>query len=130
MPVQTKIEKLSNAHCVVRGLKKHYVRGDVLMLDGAALERDEVIARFDEQVAAIDGVLQAWGAWQAALRRERGLREPMRNLTTSLKARVWVDKTRSAYAAFGWPTPKKPGPKTAAAKFAGVQKRAKKRAAK
>jgi hypothetical protein len=127
VPVQSKLEKVSNANQVVRGFRERFSGTDELWVDGKRLRVDDVVARYQAQLEAIQRVTVAWAAWQTALKAERAMRKPMRELTVALKAAVLQMLGPRVLASFGWKKPRKPGPKTVKAKLAGVQKRAGKR---
>lgn len=125
MPVQSRLEKLNNAREVIRGVKKRFEPGRTYPFHGVRLTGEEIIARFEAQLVALDAVRAAWAAWQKALGAERKLRKPLIELTTHLKRLVLMQWGPQAFVDFGWEPPKKPGPKTVKAKLAGVEKRRK-----
>jgi hypothetical protein len=127
MPVQSRIEKLVTAQDVIHGLKKRLEPGATHLVGGKRFTTEQLIARYEAQLAALEAVRQAWIAWQMALDAERKLRKPTIGLTLDLKNFVSVHFGLGAYGDFGWKAPKKPGPKTVKAKLAGVEKRRKNR---
>jgi hypothetical protein len=126
MPVQTTIEKITNAQDVIRGVKKHFAKAKVVSVWGKSYAPAEIVAFYEGQLAAIEGVRLAYIAWQEALDVERKLRKPAIAMTRGLKNVVWSQRGVNAFGDFGWPRPKKPGPKTIKSKLAGVEKRRKK----
>jgi hypothetical protein len=125
MPVQSRIEKVSTARDVIAGVKKRFTPGAAQVVCGKTFTTEQIIARYEAQLAALEQVRLAYIAWQGALLAERKLRKPMIALTLDLKRFVNGNFGPSAFGDFGWKPPKKPGPKTVKAKLAGVEKRRK-----
>lgn len=129
MPVQSKLEKVTDARNVIAGIKKRLLGDRNVILEGDRYTPRQVLRMYEAQLAAIARVSTAWAAYQEALRAEKALRVPMRRTTVSLKRYVQIWHGPAGCADFRWEMPKKTGPKTVAGKLAGVQKRAKKRQA-
>ena len=127
MPVLTKLEKVTTARNIIAGLRKRYPPGAVLMRLGRRYVREDLIALFEEQLAAIGDVETTWAAWQDALMREERLRGPAREAEVAVRDAVYNQHGAAGSRDFGWEPPKKTGPKTVASKMAGIEKRAKKR---
>ena len=127
MPVQSKIEKTTTARDVITGVKKRYAGVKTVTVWGKVYTPDEVIAFYEEHLAAIDDVRLKRIAWEVALEVERKMRKPALAMTKGLKTEVYSRFGRNAFGDFGWKRPKKPGPKTVKGKLAGVEKRAAKR---
>jgi hypothetical protein len=125
VPVQSKLEKISIAQNVIRGIKKTLAPGEKRSIGGVVYTREELIARYEDHLAKLEAIRQAWAAWQEALAAERSLRKPMTDLTYHLKQTVHGRWGVRRFGDFGWEVPKKPGPKTVKAKLAGVEKRRK-----
>jgi len=127
MPVQARLEKVTTANDVIKGVRRRLMHMPVIPLGGRKLTPDALVALYEAQLAAIERVRQAWSAYQQALFEERRLRKPMQAMTVHVKNAVMMELGPDGYPDFGWKTPKKPGPKTVKAKLAGVQKRAAKK---
>ena len=127
MPVQSLLEKVTTAKDVIRGVRKLFGDRPFVWLHGKKATPAEIIARYEEHLASMERVRQARIAYDVALDAERRLRRPMQGLTLAVKAAVLGELGGGVFPEFGWPKPKKPGPKTVKAKLAGVEKRAAKR---
>jgi hypothetical protein len=126
MPKTSQVIRQIRAANVVAGIRKHMPPGRKVYLDGKAYTSKELIALFQEQVDAIDAVRSARAALTAAVRKERVVAKKVNAATLGLQSivRPMFALGSAALADFGWAPPKKPGPKTTAAKLAGVLKAA------
>ena len=127
MAIQSKIEKLTTAREVMQGVSKHLADRSVLTVAGNKVTPDEIIARYQAQIAAIDRVRETLAVYKTALAAEKRMRRPMQKFTVDFKQVVLMELGPDKLPAFGWKAPKPPGPKTVASKMAGVEKRAAKK---
>ena len=127
MSVQARLEKVTTANGVITGVRNRLMGEKVLWVGGRKLTPAGLIALYEEQLAALEQVRQAWIAYQVALAAERQLRRPMQSLTVDVKNTVTMLLGENGFPEFGWKKPKKPGPKTVKSKLAGVEKRAAKK---
>lgn len=130
MSKESDLTKLTMASGLVAGLKKSFKPSDKLIVGGVPYTRDEIIAIFEEHTVAIDDKRKKYAVYRGAVARERKLAKRSLGIYLTLHTVLgnlfgWDDLVR-----FGMKKHGKPGPKTVEAKLAGVQKRAKKRAAK
>jgi hypothetical protein len=125
MPRATKLDKLTQAKSRLHGLTKHFPKQGKAKVGGKAVSRAELIALFQGHLDAMDDVDAARIALVMAVAKERALAKRVKATTEALTA--WVSMVFgpdvAVWADFGLKIAKKPGPKTAAAKLAGVQKR-------
>jgi hypothetical protein len=127
MPVQSVIEKVTTAQSAIEGIGKRFSPSVTYFVGGREYTKAQMIALYEEQLAAIADVRDKYIAWQGALARERKLRTPVREFTVQLKTTVHSKLGTRAFPDFGWTVPRKPGPKSVKAKLAGVEKRRKNR---
>jgi hypothetical protein len=115
----------------IGGLSTHFTGREKYKVGGKRYTPRELAAVYQAHLDAIHEVTVALAAYTAAVRKERSLGRRARSLTLLLKTTVSVEfgPDPGAWAAFGWALPKKPGPKTVAAKLQGVRKREAARAA-
>jgi hypothetical protein len=123
------ITKAERARQVIGGLGKAFDPGAKVVLGGKTYLQDEVIAIFRAHLAAIDAKKSRYAAYQQAVAEERALAKQTADLWQSLTNLVRVTVAKTKLPVMGIRARKKPGPKTVAAKAAGVEKRAKKRRA-
>jgi hypothetical protein len=127
MPVETTLDKVTFATNVIRGVRKVFAARSFVWVDGKKLSPDDIIARFEEQLAVLEALRKASIAYDVALEAERRLRKPMHELLMGVRRSVLGELGPNAFPFFGWNKPRLPGPKTTASKLAGVQKRAAKK---
>ncbi len=121
------ITKAERARQVTTNLDKAFDPGVKLVLGGKAYTHDEVKAIFQSHLAAIDAKKSRYAAYQQAVAQERALAKQTAELWQSLTNVVRVTMPATKLPVMGIRARKKPGPKTVAAKAAGVEKRAKKK---
>jgi hypothetical protein len=124
MPKISQTTRQIRAANVVAGIRKHMPSGKKVYVDGKAYTPTGLAALFQEQVDAIDAVRSARGALAAAVSKERAVAKKVNEATLDLRSTLFNMFTPVVLADFGWARPKKPGPKTTAAKLAGVLKAA------
>jgi hypothetical protein len=124
MPKTSQLTRRIAAASIIAGIKKHLPPKGPYYMSGRELSRDELVAVFEAQVDAIDAIRTARAALSAAVARERAVaRRLAPQLPLFRDALCHLLGFRSEVLAdFGWRLPKKPGPKTATAKLAGVEK--------
>jgi hypothetical protein len=124
MPKITKTEKRARARDAIAGLKKHFGPGEIKQLGGKATTRDGLVAVLQEHLDALAAVDAATVALRVAVARESALDRRVRALVRLLQhlvvSRLGAD--HAIFGDFGWKVPKKPGPKTVAAKAEGARK--------
>jgi hypothetical protein len=129
MPRISKLAKLTRARSITSGLFKHFAPRIKHRIAGNRYSQREMIAVFQSHLEAIEEVDAARARLGAAVQKERALGRRADALSMELKA--FIENRFGAnvvvLADFGWRPPKKPGPKTVAAKLAGVKKREAKR---
>jgi hypothetical protein len=130
MSKESSITKLARARKVILGLRKHFKAREVIRIEGKDLTREEVIGLFARHVAAIDAKRRRYDAYRRAVAEERELARAALDMWLGIHNTVSVKLGRRRLGDFGMRGHRKPGPKTTQAKLAGVQERAKKRAAK
>jgi hypothetical protein len=126
MPKISNVEKNAQATRVINGLSKHFAGERSYRVAGGRLTQRQMIAVFQAHIAAIRKSDAARAALAAAVQEERRLGLVATKLMQRLKLSVQgrFGHRRDVYGDFGWEVPRKPGPKTAAGKAAGVRKRA------
>jgi hypothetical protein len=124
MPKTSHLTRQTRAANVVAGIRKHVPPGKTVHLDGKAYTAKQLAALFQEQVDAIEAVRLARGALAVAVGKERVVAKKVNAATLSLRSLFFHWFAPAVLADFGWERPKKPGPKTTAAKLAGVLKAA------
>jgi hypothetical protein len=123
MPRIAKVMKRARAASMIAGLKKRFAPDHVFALRNVKYTRQELIALCQAQIDALDAVAAAAVAAAAARARERAAARRLQDVTQSLKAFIGVTfGDRASYGDFGWEAPKKPGPKTVAAKARGAER--------
>ncbi len=130
MSKESTITKRAMASALVAGIKKSFAPTDRVVVDGVEYAWSEIIAVFDEHTAAIDEKQARYASYRAAVALERKLARRALHLYHVLHDVLRNRFGPHALPRFGMKPHGKPGPKTVEAKLAGVQKRAKKRAAK
>jgi len=130
MSKESKATKLARAGKVILGLRKRYKPGDILVIDGVSRTRDEVIAIFQQHIDALRAKDTRYAAYRSAVVFERKLAKQVLALWLHMQKLFNATLGPHGPPTFGMKARRKPGPKTTAAKLAGVQKRAKKRAPK
>jgi hypothetical protein len=124
MPRVAKVIKRARASSILAGLKKRYEPDDVLNVGGKKCTRRELVDLYQAHLDALRAVDETAAAASAAVAKERAIARDLGPVTFFLK--VWVESTlgRSPVILgdFGWEVPKKPGPKTVAAKARGAEK--------
>jgi hypothetical protein len=130
MSKESKATKLARSRNVILGLRKTYKPGDIIMIDGVGHTRDEVIAIFQGHIDALSAKDTRYAEYRTAVALERKLARQVLALWLHLQRFFTASLGPHGPPKFGMEAPKKPGPKTTAAKLAGVQKRAKTRAPK
>jgi hypothetical protein len=125
MPRATKIDKLTHARNVLRGLTKHYPAHGRPRIGGKPFSRAELIALFQGHLDAMQEVETARIAFVVAVAKERVLAKRVKVTTVALRAFLSnvFGPSLAVWAEFGLQLAKKPGPKTVAGKVAGVRKR-------
>jgi hypothetical protein len=121
------VTKAERARQVIDNLGKVFPPGAQVVLGGKAYLDDEVIAIFRAHLAAIDAKKKRYAEYQQAVAAEQALAKQTADLWQSLTNVVRVRLPATKLPVMGIKARKKPGPKTVAAKAAGVEKRAKKR---
>ena len=126
MPRATQTTKLERARTLVAGIQKHLAAGGKYYLQGRAFSRDDLIATFQEELDALRAIQAARAALASAVAREVDVERRVRSLELDLKGLVQnlFGHRIDVLGAFGWSVPKKPGPKTPAAKALGAEKAA------
>ena len=131
MPRIPKVDKLMQATSAIRGLTKHFPKEGKLGVGGKAMSRAGVIALFQAHLDAMQEVDRARAALRTSVTKERALAKRAKAtrvlLKDCLRSRFGTDL--EVWGDFGLKLSKKPGPKTVAAKLAGVRKREAARAA-
>lgn len=130
MSKESAITKLARARKVIQGLRKHFKPRETVRVDGRDLTREQIIGLFTRHVAAIDAKRRRYDAYRRAVADEREVAKATLAMWYGIHNTVSAKLGRRNLGDFGMRQHKKPGPKTTQAKLAGVQKRAKKRAAK
>jgi hypothetical protein len=128
MPRIPRATKVTQAVNILRALETALPAHPKYTASGKRYTVHQLIAVYQTHLDTIAKVDAAKAALGAALRDERAAAARVKKLTVDLKAMVDTLLGRQAWTLFGWPLPKKTGPKTAASKAAGVRKRASKRA--
>jgi hypothetical protein len=125
MPRATKVDKHMQAKSLLRGLGKHFPKEGKHKVGGKPRSRGELVALVQAHLDAMHEVDVARAAFRASVAKERALAKRVKAATGPIR-----DYVRNAFgpdlavlADFGLKIAKKPGPKTVAAKLAGVQKR-------
>ena len=121
------ITKSERARQVMTNLDKAFDPGEKVVLGGKTYLQDEVIAIFRAHLAAIDAKKSRYAAYQQAVAEEQALAKQTADLWQSLTNVVRIRTPKAKLPVMGIRARKKPGPKTVAAKAAGVEKRAKKK---
>jgi hypothetical protein len=126
MPKTTQVIRENRAANVIAGIRKHLPRNKKINVDGKAYTVNELVAPFQQQLDAIAAVRSARAALAVAVRKERAAAKKVNTLTRGLKPVAFdiFNFPLDVLADFGWQRPKKPGPKTTAAKLTGVLKAA------
>lgn len=124
MPKLGKVTKRARATDVIEGLLERFTDGRTYFVGGKEYTRGELVAAFQSLVDAIDEVDATRAAAADAVARERAVARRVAELTRQLKTTVSYELgiTHEHFAAFGWPMPKTPGPKTVKAKLEGAAK--------
>jgi hypothetical protein len=122
MPRTSQLTRRQRASKVLSGVEKRFPRGETYRFDGKSYSRDELAAVFRAQIDALNEIRAARAALAVAVSKERTAAQRVRALTPRVVAYVGerFGTTADVFADFGWELPKKPGPKTTAAKLAGV----------
>jgi hypothetical protein len=123
MPVLTKLEKLTIADNVLRGIPKRFAGVAKVRIGGVVYTPAKLAAVYERHVAALRKVDAARSAWRQAVAEERRLGKQAAVVTRYLKKHAFGHWGPEGCDDFSFPRPRKPGPKTVAAKLAGVQKR-------
>jgi len=124
MPRTSQLTRGQRASKVISGVEKRFPRRETYLLDGKPYSRDEIVAVFRDAVDALGAIQAARAALAAAIAKERATARRVQALMPRIVAYVGERFGSSAdvFADFGWKLPKKPGPKTTAAKLAGLVK--------
>ncbi len=130
MSKESAITKLARARNVIQGLRRHFKAREVIRVDGKDFTRAQIIRLFKRHEAAIDAKRRRYDAYLRAVADERALAKATLAMWYGIHNTVSAKLGRKNLPGFGMREHKKPGPKTVASKLAGVQKRAKRRAAK
>jgi hypothetical protein len=130
MSKESTVTKQSRANSTVKGLRTLLGPNDKVRIAGDLYSRDEIIGAFERHKAAIALKRTRWAAYREAVALERELARTANRFWVGL--RRWANGTRGDedLATLGMRRDRKTGPTTLQSKVAGVQKRAKKRAAK
>ncbi|MGO8993524.1 MAG: hypothetical protein ACLQVI_09345 [Polyangiaceae bacterium] len=125
MPRITKNDKLAQARNIIRGISARFGKRSKLVVSGKQYTPQEVIALYQSHVDAIREAETARVLFTVAVRKEQALARRTKALALQLKLTVFNEfgLAPGPWGDFGWKLPKKPGPKTAAARYQGVKKR-------
>jgi len=125
MPRISKAAKLAKAKSLMGGVSKHLLKHSTYRMGGDLYSPKELVDLFRSHMDALDEVDAARNRFAVAVAAERALAKRVVRIDQLLKGRIQSDVGFRAdvWADFGWRLPKPPGPKTAAAKAAGVRKR-------
>ena len=125
MPRISKIEKRAAATNVTSGLGSSLMKRMRYLIGGKTYSRRELVAVFRAHIDAIDDVDRARATLADKVRKEKEASKQAKAIARMLKLKILghFGASPTALGAFGWSVPKKPGPKTIAAKAAGVNKR-------
>jgi hypothetical protein len=129
MSKESAITKAERARRVLRGLKQLFKDSPVLRVDGVPYRRAQIEALFRAHLAAIDEKAARYAAYRQAVAAERAIARKTNAMWIDLYVAVLGRFGRAKLPVLGMKLHRKPGPKTVAAKLAGVQKRAKKKRA-
>jgi hypothetical protein len=127
----SELEKRTRAVKIKAGITDHLAI-DKIALGGKRFTRAQLLAVFEDHLAALDAAASAYVVWRRAVSAERKADAKARAVEVLLKRLVLAREGASpvALGAYGWTPAKAPGPRTVASKAAGVKKRAALRAAK
>jgi hypothetical protein len=128
MSKESTIQKVTMARGAIRGLKKRFGPNVVIVLWGKKWKRKDLVALLESHLAAIEEKRKRKAAYEASVAAEKALARRVLPLLLGLRRSVNITFGGGALAEFDMKRYGKPGPKTTAAKLAGVEKRAAKRA--
>jgi hypothetical protein len=123
MAKQSQTQKRIDAANLVAGIQKHCARNQTYWISGKSYSYEEYVAFFQAQVDALDAITSARSALMGAVAKERAVAKKVGKELPLLRT-VLAHQFGAAVllADFGIKPRKKPGPKTVAAKVAGVLK--------
>ena len=126
MPKTSQTTKADRARSVLLGIEKRLAPLKSVTVRKKKRPVKQLAAVYTSYLDALDEVRRARGALAIAVRKERAAAKQVAALTRELKVivQVFCGGGVDVLGDFGWAPPKKPGPKTVAAKFDGVSKRA------
>ena len=126
MPKTSQTTKADRARSVLQGIEKRLTPLKSVKVRRKKRSVKELAAVYTAYLDALDEVRRARSVLALAVRKERAAARGVAALTPELKliVRVICGGGVDVLGDFGWAPPKKPGPRTVAAKFDGVSKRA------
>jgi hypothetical protein len=124
MPKKSHVTKYTAARNVIAGLEKRWSARAKLTVHGKDYSREELVRLFRSQIEALEAIRVARAALTFAVAREREIARQVESQIPKLRLTVHCKfgSSPDVLADFGWTQPKKPGPKTVAAKVAGAEK--------
>lgn len=122
MPKLSQVAKRFRAGNVIAGIEEHLPRGEALVVSGKRYTPEELVAIFGAHIDALDAVRSARVAFARAVEEERKAGRRVVRLLAKFQIAMMNRFGPDGPSLFGFPKPKKPGPKTAAAKAAGAAK--------
>ena len=124
MPKKSQLTKRTAAAGVIAGLEKRWHAGARIRVHGKDYSREELVALFRSQIEALEAIRLARIALSVAVASERGIARQVQSRMANLRDAVTMafGSPPDVLADFGWKAPRKPGPKTVAAKRAGAEK--------
>ncbi|HEY2515191.1 MAG TPA: hypothetical protein VGI39_30200 [Polyangiaceae bacterium] len=125
MPKTSQVTKAARAEAILKGVEKRLVAMKSVSIDGKARSINQVRSIYRAYLDSLEEVRRARNVLEVAIDRERAAAARMDAFTPMLRwaVEVYLGKKHEVLGDFGWVAPKKPGPKTIAAKRAGVVKR-------
>jgi hypothetical protein len=124
MPRKTKGMTRFALNKLIDGITRRFPADKVFILAQKKYARDELVAVFEAHLADLDAADSAHVTWRAAVASERKAGLVAHGVAALFRALLFgeLGAGSAELGHFGWTPPKKPGPKTVAAKLAGVEK--------
>jgi hypothetical protein len=124
MARQARLQRTTRYVALSRGVKKRWMAGGPVELDGKSYTPQEILDRLKSLVDAVDASAHAYASWRATVATQHQLEEA--NLVfvqhVGIAVRLLHGKDLKALGDFGMEPVKKTGPKTAEVKAAAADK--------
>jgi len=124
MARQARLQRTTRYVALARGVKKRWMGGGPVSLDGVSYTPQEVLDGLKSLVGAVDDSAHAYAAWRAEVAKQHQLEKALHGFVQGLgvAVRLLYGEDEEALADFGMELVKKTGPKTVEAKAVAAAK--------